>query len=258
MSAVQSPQQNHLLAALPAAEFEWAAARLQLVPLRLGEILYEPGLQLHSAYFPTSSTVSLHYVTESGKSAEIAGVGREGMVGVSLFMGGETASGSATVQTAGHAYRLSADLLSDAFERSVTVQDLLLCYTNTLITQISQNATCSRYHSVKHQLCRWLLLNLDRTPADEFVMTQELIASILGLPPERIREVSLELQSAGFIRYRRSHIAVLDRRGLEAHACECYAVGKREYRRVLPVGALKTESEMLRTKASRAPGVACD
>lgn len=235
MSAVHSPQQNHLLTALPAAEFEWVAARLQLVSLRLGEILYEPGLQLQSAYFPTSATVSLHYVTESDASAEIAGVGREGMVGVSLFMGGETVSGSATVQTAGYAYRLSTELLSDAFERSVTVQELLLCYTNTLITQISQNATCSRYHSVKHQLCRWLLLNLDRSPSDEFVMTQELIASILGLPPEQIGEAALELRSAGLIRYRRSHIAVLDRSGLEGHACECYAVGKREYRRVLPL-----------------------
>ena len=236
MSAVQSPQENQLLAALPAAEFEWVAARLQLVSLRLGEILYEPGLPLHSAYFPTSATVSLHYVTESGKSAEIAGVGREGMVGVSLFMGGETASGSATVQTAGYAYRLSTELLDEAFDRSEPVQDLLLCYTNTLITQISQNATCSRYHSVKHQLCRWLLLNLDRTSADEFVMTQALIASILGLPPEQIREVSLELQSAGFISYRRSHITVLDRSGLEGHACECYAAGKREYLRVMPLG----------------------
>lgn len=234
MSVVHSPQQNHLLAALPAAELEWMAARLQLVSLRLGELLYEPGAQLHHAYFPTSAAVSLHYVTESGESGEIAGVGREGMVGVTLFMAGETASGSATVQTAGHAYRLSVELLAEAFDRSEPMRNLLLCYTNTLITQISQNAGCGKYHSVKHQLCRWLLLNLDRTPADVFVMTQELIASVLGLAPEQIREAALELQSAGFISYRRSHITVLDRSGLEDHACECYAVGKREYRRVLP------------------------
>ena len=235
MSAPHSPLQNHLLAALPAADLAWVAARLQPVSLRLGEILYEPGVPLQSACFPTSATVSLHHVTESGKSAEVAGVGREGMVGMSLFMGGETASGSATVQTAGYAYRLRADLLSEAFDRSAQLRDLLLCYTNTLITQISQNATCSRYHSVKHQLCRWLLLNLDRRPADDLVMTQEFITSILGLPSEQIGDVALELQSAGFIRYRRSHIAVLDRVGLEGQACECYVVGKREYRRILPL-----------------------
>jgi CRP-like cAMP-binding protein len=234
MSFPHSPRQNHLLAALPTAEFERVAAHLELVLLQLGEILYEPGVQLKCAYFPTSAIVSLHYVTESGASAETAGVGNEGMVGASLFMGSDTTSSSAMVQTGGHAYRLEARLLKQEFDRAGLLQDLLLRYTQALITQIAQTAGCNRHHSVEQQLCRWLLSNLDRAPADEFILTQELIAGILGVRRDSITEAAEKLQHAGFIRYRRAHITVLDRAGLESCACECYAVGRRELIRVLP------------------------
>ena len=234
MSSPHSPNQNHLLAALPMADFEAVAADLQLVLLQLGEILYEPGGQLQYAYFPTSAIVSLHYVTETGVSAEIAGVGNEGMVGVSLFMGSDATSSSAMVQTAGHAYRLEARLLKQAFDRPGLMRDLLLHYTQALITQISQTAACNRHHSVEQQLCRWLLLNLDRSPSNEFILTQELVAGILGVRRESITEAAEKLQHAGFIRYRRAHITVLERAGLESCACECYAVGKKELIRVLP------------------------
>jgi len=234
MSSPHSPNQNHLLSALPTAEFERVTAHLQLVPLRLGEILYEPGGQLQHAYFPTSAIVSLHYVTESGESAEIAGVGNEGMVGVSLFMGSDTTSSSAMVQTAGHAYRLEARLLKQAFDRTGLMQNLLLRYTQVLITQISQTAACNLHHSVLQQLCRWLLSNLDRSPSNEFIMTDELIAVMLGVSREGITEAAGKLQHAGFIRYRRAHITVLERTGLESCACECYAVGKKELSRLLP------------------------
>jgi CRP-like cAMP-binding protein len=234
MSSLHSTNQNHLLSALPTAEFERLAAHLKRVPLQLGEILYEPGRQLQHAYFPTSAIVSLHYVTESGASAETAGVGNEGMVGVSLFMGGETTSGSAMVQTAGHAYRLEPRLLKQAFDRNDCMQDLLLRYTQALISQISQTAACNRHHSVEQQLCRWLLSNLDRSPSNEFIMTQELIAGMLGVRREGITGAAGKLQQAGFIRYRRAHITVLERAGLESWACECYAVGKKELTRLLP------------------------
>ena len=234
MPSPHSPNQNHLLSGLPWAEFEQLSAHLQLVRLRLGEILYEPGGQLQHAYFPTSAIVSLHYITESGGSAEIAGVGNEGMVGVSLIMGGDTTSSSAMVQTAGNAYRLEARLLKRAFDRSGPMQDLLLRYTQALITQISQTAACNRHHSVEQQLCRWLLLNLDRSPSNQFVMTQELIAGMLGVRWEGITEAAGKLQHAGFIRYRRAHITVLERTGLESGACECYAAGKKELTRLLP------------------------
>jgi CRP-like cAMP-binding protein len=234
MSSTHSPNQNHLLAALPRAEFERVAPHLQLVLLRLGEILYEPGGQLQHAYFPTSAILSLHYVTESGGSAEIAGVGNEGMVGFSLIMGGDTTSSSAMVQTAGHAYRLKARLLKQAYDRTGLMQDLLLRYTQVLITQISQTAACNRHHSVEQQLCRWLLLNLDRSPSNGFIMTQEQIAGMLGVRREGITEAAGKLQHAGFIRYRRAHITVLERPGLESCACECYAVVKKELIRLLP------------------------
>jgi CRP-like cAMP-binding protein len=234
MSSPHSPNQNHLLSALPTAEFERLAAHLELVPLRLGEILYEPGGRLQHAYFPTTAIVSLHYVTESGASAETAGVGNEGMVGISLFMGGDTTSSSAMVQTAGHAYRLEARLLKQAYDRTGLMQDLLLRYTQALITQISQTAACNRHHTVEQQLCRWLLFNLDRSPSNEFIMTQELIAGMLGVRREGITEAAGKLQHAGFIRYRRAHITVLERTGLESCACECYAVVKKELIRLLP------------------------
>lgn len=200
----------------------------------LGDMLYEPGGQLQHAYFPTTAIVSLHYVTESGASSETAGVGNEGLVGISLFTGGNTTSSSAVVQTAGQAYRLERGQLLQEFNRGGQMQRLLLRYTQALITQMMQNAACNRHHSVEQQLCRWLLLTLDRVPSRELIMTQELIASMLGVRREGITEAAGELQRAGFIRYRRGHITVLDRAGLETRSCECYAVVKKEWRRLLP------------------------
>lgn len=233
MSPPHSPNQNHLLAALPTAEFEALAAHLELVPLPLGKMLYEPGGQLQHAYFPTTSIVSLHYVMASGASAETAGVGNEGVVGISLFMGGDTTPSSAVVQTAGHAYRMERRKLKQEFDRAGLLQRLLLRYTQALMTQMAQTAVCNRHHSVEQQLCRWLLLTLDRLPSNELVMTQELVASMLGVRREGITEAAGNLQRAGFISYRRGHIAVLDRAGLEASTCECYAVVKKELDRLL-------------------------
>ncbi|MDD5177193.1 MAG: Crp/Fnr family transcriptional regulator [Sterolibacterium sp.] len=233
MLSPHSPNQNHLLAALPTAEFESLAGHLELVPVPLGEILYEPGTQLQHAYFPTTSIVSLHYVMETGASAESAGVGNEGVVGVSLFMGGNTTPSSAVVQTAGHAYRLERRKLLQEFNRAGLLQHLLLRYTQALVTQMSQTAACNRHHSVEQQLCRWLLMTLDRAPARELIMTQELVASMLGVRREGITEAAGKLQLAGLISYRRGHIAVLDRAGLETRACECYAVVKKELSRLL-------------------------
>jgi len=233
MPSPHSPKQNHLLAALPTAEFERLAAHLELVPLPLGEMLYEPGGQLQYGYFPTTAIVSLHYVMASGASAESAGVGNEGVVGIALFMGGETTPSSAVVQTAGHAYRLAGRLLKEEFNRAGPMQQLLLRYTQALLTQMSQTAACNRHHSVEQQLCRWLLLTLDRLPSHELIMTQELVASMLGVRREGITEAAGNLQRAGFISYRRGHIAVLDRAGLEFRACECYAVVRKEMSRLL-------------------------
>ena len=233
MATLHSPNQNHLLAALPAEEFDPLAVHLELVSLPLGEMLYEPGRQLEHAYFPTTAIVSLHYLMESGASAETAGVGNEGVVGISLFMGGDTTPSSAVVNTGGHAYRLERRLLKQEFSRAGPLQSLLLRYTQALITQMSQTAACNRHHSVEQQLSRWLLLTLDRVPSREFVMTQELVASILGVRRESITAAAGILQDAGFIRYRRGHISVLDRHGLETRACECYAVVKKEWSRLL-------------------------
>ena len=233
IAPLSSPKQNHLLAALPVAEFEALAAHLELVPLPLGKMLYEPGGQLQHAYFPTTAIVSLHYVMESGASAESAGVGNEGVVGVSLFMGGNTTPSSAVVQTAGHAYRLEHRQLMEEFNRAGSLQRLLLRYTQALLTQMAQTAACNRHHTVEQQLCRWLLLTLDRLPSNELVMTQELVASMLGVRREGITEAAGNLQRAGCISYRRGHISVLDRSGLETRACECYAVVKRELGRLL-------------------------
>ena len=228
-----SPNQNHLLAALPTAEFERLAPHLEPLKMRLGHVLYEPGGQLQHAYFPTTAIVSLHYVMESGASAETAGVGNEGVVGISLFMGGETTPSSAVVQTAGHAYRLESRLLKQEFDRGGLMQHLMLRYTQALITQMAQTAACNRHHSVEQQLCRWLLLTLDRMGTNELIMTQELVASMLGVRREGITEAAGKLQHAGFIRYRRGQIAVLERSGLEARVCECYAVVKKEVGRLL-------------------------
>jgi len=233
MPSLHNPSQNHLLAALPTAEFERLAPHLELVPLPLGEVLYEPGGQLQHAYFPTTAIVSLHYVMESGASAETAGVGNEGVVGISLFMGGDTTPSSAVVQTAGHAYRLDSRLLKEEFKRGGLMQHLLLRYTQALITQVTQTAVCNRHHSVEQQLCRWLLLTLDRVSSRELVMTQELVASMLGVRREGITEAAGKLKHAGLISYRRGHISVLERAGLETRVCECYGVVKKELGRLL-------------------------
>jgi CRP-like cAMP-binding protein len=242
LSAAQAclhrPQQNQLLAALPAEDLARLSEHLELAPLRLGDILYEPGGQLQHAYFPTTAIVSLHYVMENGSSSESAGVGNEGIVGVSLFMGGNTTPSSAVVQTAGHAYRIDRRHLRQEFDRCGHLQGLLLRYTQALITQLMQTAACNRHHSVEQQLCRWLLLTADRIPARELVMTQELVASMLGVRREGITEAAGRLQAEGVISYRRGHISVVNRTGLEARACECYDVVKKEFGRLLSdVGA---------------------
>jgi CRP-like cAMP-binding protein len=233
VNKVNSPNQNHLLAALPATEFEALAKHLELLPMPLGEFLYEPGELLQHVYFPTTSIISLHYVMESGASAEMAGVGNEGMVGTSLFMGGNTTNSSAVVQTAGYAYRLHCQSLMREFNRAGLLQGLLLRYTQALMTQMSQTAVCNRHHSVEQQLCRWLLLTLDRLPSNELIMTHELVASMLGVRREGISEAAGKLQQAGFISYRRGHISVHNRFGLEAITCECYEVVKKEMQRLL-------------------------
>ena len=239
MQPSQSSQsaQNQLLAALSAVESERLAAHLEMVPMPLGKILYEPGEQLEHAYFPTTSIVSLHYVTESGASAEVAGVGHEGVVGIALFMGGDTTSSSAVVQTAGHAYRLKRHLLKEEFAHAGPFAHRLLRYTQALMTQMAQTAVCNRHHSVEQQLCRWLLVTLDRIPAGELVMTQDLIASMLGVRREGITEAAGNLQHEGIISYRRGHISVLKRAGLEGRACECYGVVRKELARLLPANS---------------------
>jgi len=233
MSAQHAPNQNHLLAAIPEEVFDRLSHHLELVAMPLGEVLYESGGKLHHVYFPTTSIVSLHYVMENGASAEIAGVGNEGVVGISLFMGGDTTPSRATVQTAGHGYRLKERLMMEEFNRAGPMMRLMLRYTQALITQMSQTAVCNRHHSMEQQMCRWLLSTLDRLPSNELVMTQELIASMLGVRREGITETAGELQRAGLISYRRGHITVLNRAGLESRACECYNVVKKEFRRLL-------------------------
>ena len=229
-----SPHQNHLLDALPAAAYERIAAHLELVPMQLGDVLYESGDRLRYVYFPTTSIISLLYVMEDGASAEIAIVGNEGLLGVSLFMGGDTTPSRAVVQSAGHAYRLKAELLKNEFERFGPTMHLLLRYTQALITQMAQTAVCNRHHSVDQQLCRWLLLSLDRLLSNELSMTQELIANMLGVRREGVTEAAGRLQDAGLIEYRRGRITVLDRTAVEARSCECYQVVKSEFDRLLP------------------------
>src|SRR6202048_1340148 len=229
-----SPHQNHLLDALPAGDYERLASHLELVPMRLGEVLYESGIQLRYVYFPTTAILSLLYVMEDGASAEIAIVGNEGILGISLFMGGETTPSRAVVQSAGHGYRLRAQLIKNEFGRFGPMMHLLLRYTQALITQMSQTAVCNRHHSIDQQLCRWLLLSLDRLASNELTMTQELIANMLGVRREGVTEAAGKLQDAGLIRYRRGRITVLNRPGLEARSCECYQVVKTEFDRLLP------------------------
>jgi len=232
-SAPNTPTQNDLLAALPAADYQRLLPDLELVPLPLGMAVYESGGKLDYVYFPTDCIVSLLYVLEDGASAEIAVVGHEGLVGVALFMGGESTSSRAVVQSAGFAYRLASKVLKKEFEYG-PLQHLLLRYTQALITQMAQTAVCNRHHSVEQQLCRWLLLSLDRLPSNELSMTQELIANMLGVRREGVTEAAGKLQTAGLIQYNRGQIKVLDRAKLEARVCECYAVVKRESDRLLP------------------------
>lgn len=231
-SPPHQPDQNRLLAALPAIELERIKSHLELVHMPLGDVLCESGGRLPYVYFPTSTIISLHYILENGASSEIAGVGNEGLLGISLIMGGESTPSWATVQTAGYGYRLKASLLLQEFNQGGPIQRLLLRYTQALITQISQTAVCNRHHTIEQQLCRWLLLTLDRLNSQELVMTQELIASMLGVRREGITEAAGKLQQAEIIRYRRGHITVLDRTGLEKHVCECYDVVKKEFDRL--------------------------
>jgi CRP-like cAMP-binding protein len=233
MQTTPSPTQNHLIAALTKPEIDRLTARMQLVELKLGEKIYDPGQPLHYAYFPTTSIISLHYVTENGASAEAAGVGSEGIVGVPLFLGGNSTPSSAIVQIAGHAYRLEASILKAEFNCGQMMQKVLLRYAQALMTQMFQTAVCNRHHSVEQQLCRWLLLTVDRVATDELAMTQELVGNMLGVRRESITQAASQLQTAGCIRYRRGHIAVLDRKKLESRVCECYGVVKQEINRLM-------------------------
>jgi CRP-like cAMP-binding protein len=225
---------NRLLASLPPAEWERLAPHLELVEVHLGQVLSESGTAMTHVFFPTTTIVSLLYVMESGASAEIAVVGNEGIVGISLFMGGESTPSRAVVQSAGMGYRLKARLVKEEFNRAGAAMHLFLRYTQALITQMSQTAVCNRHHTLDQQLCRWLLLSLDRLPDSELIMTQELIANMLGVRREGVTEAALKLQRAGLISYVRGRITVLDRPGLEKRTCECYSVVKREYDRLLP------------------------
>jgi len=235
VTTIDSPRENRLLAALPPTEWERLYPNLEMTSMPLGHVVYESGSELRHVYFPTTSIVSMLYVMEDGSSAEIAIVGNEGLVGVALFMGGETTPSRAIVQSAGSAYRLAGKYLKEEFYRAGPVQRLLLRYTQALITQMAQTAVCNRHHSVEKQLCRWLLLSLDRLASNELTMTQELIANMLGVRREGVTESAGQLQKLGLIQYSRGRITVLDRQGLEDQACECYAVVKREFDRLLPV-----------------------
>lgn len=229
-----NPNQNLLLAALPTTEFERLAPHLDLVVMPLGECMYEPGGKLQHVYFPTTAIISLLYVLESGSSTEIASVGNEGLLGISLFMGGDSTPSAAVVQTAGYGYRLAGELLLAEFSRGGSMSNLLLRYTQALATQMFQTAACNRFHTIEQQLCRWLLVTLDRLPSNDLIMTHEQVANALGVRREGITEAAGKLQRAGSISYRRGHIAVLERAALAAGTCECYAVVRKELQRLLP------------------------
>lgn len=242
MRNVPSPRVNQLLALLPDQEYNHLLTGLERISLPLGQMIYEPGIQIEYVYFPVDAIVSLLYVLENGASAEIAVVGKDGVVGIPLFMGGGSTHSQAVVQSAGQAYRLSARRLRDAFHRvggrrRGVLHDLLLRYTQALITQMAQTAVCNRHHTLDQQLCRWLLLSLDRLPSNHLLMTQELIANMLGVRREGVTEAAGKLQRAGLIQYHRGHIMILDRKGLEARSCECYAVVKHECDRLIIEGS---------------------
>ena len=234
MADERRPPENHLLAVLSDADWARLEPHLALIDMPLGQVVYESGDRLDHVYFPTSSIVSLLYVMEDGASAEIAIVGNEGLVGIALFMGGETTPSRAIVQSAGRAYRLPAAILKEEFRRGGALQRLLLRYTQALITQMAQTAVCNRHHSIDQQLCRWLLLSIDRLASNELEMTQDLIANMLGVRRAGVTEAALKLQDAGLIRYSHGHIELLNREGLEQRVCECYGVVKREFDRLLP------------------------
>ena len=234
MALAVDKSSNHLLAALPQEEWQRWAPHLELIDLKLGQVLYESGGKMQHVYFPVDAIVSLLFVLENGSSAEIAVVGNEGIVGISLFMGGETTPSRAVVQSAGKCIRLSAQVLKKECKESMPVMHLLLRYTQALLTQMTQTAVCNRHHSLDQQLCRWLLLSMDRLTGSHLLMTQELIANMLGVRREGVTEAAGRLQKAGLIRYTRGKIDVIDRAGLEARTCECYAVVKKEYDRLLP------------------------
>ncbi len=238
MTSPHSPKQNHLLAALSAEDYKHLLPELDLIPMPLGWAVYESGGRLNYLYFPTTSIVSLLYVMESGASAEIAVTGNEGLVGISLFMGGESTPSRAVVQSAGNGYRLKANILKKEFALGGRLQYLALRYTQALITQMAQTAVCNRHHSVEQQLCRWLLLSLDRLSSNELNMTQELIANMLGVRREGVTEAAGKLQAEGLIHYSRGRITILDRPKLERRVCECYSVVKKEYDRLLPISIL--------------------
>jgi len=231
---VSYPAQNDLIAAFTSNEWSQIADQVELVALPLGEVLYEPGITMRYVHFPTSAIISLLYVMEDGYSAEIAVVGKEGLLGIPLLLGGESTSSRAVVQSGGYGFRIKAELLKNEFNRCGVIHDVLLRYTQALMTQMTQTAACNRHHSLEQQLCRWLLLSLDRLPTNKLLMTQELIASMLGVRRAGVTEVAGKLQRAGLIKYRRGHIEVTDRDGLETKVCECYAVVKKEYDRLLP------------------------
>jgi CRP-like cAMP-binding protein len=234
MGEPPNPRENRLLAALPADDLLRWEEHLQLIDMPLAAVLYESGETLTHVYFPTTAIVSLLYVMEDGSSAEIAVAGREGIIGISLFMGGESTPSRAVVQSAGKAFQMKAEYLKKQFSKHGAVLHLLLRYTQALITQMSQTAVCNRHHSIDQQLCRWLLLSLDRLQGDQLIMTQELISNMLGVRREGVTEAALKLQAAGVIRYSRGHITVLNRPALEKLSCECYAVVRTEYERLLP------------------------
>ena len=234
MDSPGNPRNNHVLAALPDPVWERLSCHFEWVKMPLGQVLYESGATLSHVYFPTTAIVSLLYVLKNGASTEIAVVGNEGIVGISLFMGGGSTTSRAVIQSAGSGFRLKAQVMKDEFQRAGPVMHVLLRYTQALITQMAQTAVCNRHHSLDQQLCRWLLLSLDRIQSNELAMTQDLIANMLGVRREGVTVAALSLQSAGLIRYARGHITVLDRDGIEKRSCECYAVVKKEYNRLLP------------------------
>lgn len=234
MRVPPSPRHNRLLAALPAADYALLVPHLELVEMPLGCVVHEVGGKQSHVYFPTTAIVALMYITENGASAEVALTGNDGLVGIALLMGGDTMANRAVVQSPGYAYRLPASAIKQEFQRGGQLQHLGLCYTQALLTQMSQTAVCNRHHTVEQQLCRWLLLNLDRLPTNQLQMTQELIASMLGVRREGVTAAAKRLQAAGMIKYCRGRITIIDRAGLEKRVCECYAVVRREYDRLLP------------------------